>query len=234
MKITYIHHSSFVVEDKTENGHQIVLIFDYFEGTLPEFSPEAYLYVFASHKHADHFNLSIFDLRKKYRNVTYILGNDIRLNEKYLERNGIDIRVKEQIITAKSHICIELGDMVVETLKSTDQGVAFMAAYDCRTIFHAGDLNWWHWKGYTEQSNRIMGERYREEIDRLKGRHIDVAFIPADPRLEEFYDLGIRYFLEHVGADVVYPMHLWEHYEIADSLTHQYACVKSPVCAQNM
>ena len=58
MKITYIHHSSFVVEDKTENGHQIVLIFDYFEGTLPEFSPEAYLYVFASHKHADHFNLS--------------------------------------------------------------------------------------------------------------------------------------------------------------------------------
>ena len=45
MKITYIHHSSFVVEDKTENGHQIVLIFDYFEGTLPEFSPEAYLYV---------------------------------------------------------------------------------------------------------------------------------------------------------------------------------------------
>ena len=106
MKISYIYHSSFVVEEQLKNGHQMVLIFDYFEGKLPEFSPEAYLYVFASHKHGDHFNLCIFDLIKRYRNVTYILGNDIKLNEKYLVRNGVDPAVRECIISAKSHMTI--------------------------------------------------------------------------------------------------------------------------------
>lgn len=229
MEITYIHHSSFVVREQLHSGQKIALLFDYFEGTLPEFEPDIHLYVFASHKHADHFNLCIFELWKKYKHVTYILGNDIKLNDKYLERNGIDTRVKDCIVTAKSHVEIELQDLTVETLRSTDQGVAFVVTFDGRTIYHAGDLNWWHWKGYTDNGNRIMGERYRQEIDRLIGRHIDVAFIPTDPRLEEFYDLGIKYFIEKVGADIIYPMHLWDHYETAERLAQEYPCVKNVV-----
>ena len=42
MKITYIHHSAFLVE--TESAY---LLFDYFQGKLPEFSEEKPLYVFA-------------------------------------------------------------------------------------------------------------------------------------------------------------------------------------------
>ena len=35
MKITYIHHSSFSVELERS-----VLLFDYFQGEIPEFDPE--------------------------------------------------------------------------------------------------------------------------------------------------------------------------------------------------
>lgn len=30
---------------------------------------------------------------------------------------------------------------------STDEGVAFLVTAEGRTVFHAGDLNWWHWEG---------------------------------------------------------------------------------------
>ena len=64
MKITYIHHSSFLVE--TESAY---LLFDYFQGKLPEFSEEKPLYVFASHRHPDHFSKVIFDLEEKHPNI---------------------------------------------------------------------------------------------------------------------------------------------------------------------
>ena len=56
MKITYIHHSAFLVE--TESAY---LLFDYFQGKLPEFSEEKPLYVFASHRHPDHFSKITFE-----------------------------------------------------------------------------------------------------------------------------------------------------------------------------
>ena len=54
MKITYIHHSSFLVEME-----QIALLFDYFEGEIPEIRQDQLLIVFASHRHGDHFSPGI-------------------------------------------------------------------------------------------------------------------------------------------------------------------------------
>lgn len=51
MKVTYIHHSSFLVE--TDENY---FLFDYFEGELPEFKEDKPLLVFASHRHGDHFH----------------------------------------------------------------------------------------------------------------------------------------------------------------------------------
>ena len=68
MKITYIHHSAFLVE--TESAY---LLFDYFQGKLPEFSEEKPLYVFASHRHPDHFSKVIFELEEKHPKIHYIL-----------------------------------------------------------------------------------------------------------------------------------------------------------------
>ena len=58
MKVTYIHHSSFLVE--TDENY---FLFDYFEGELPEFKEDKPLLVFASHRHGDHFSPVIFARR---------------------------------------------------------------------------------------------------------------------------------------------------------------------------
>ena len=59
MKITYINHSCFSVE--LDN---CILLFDYFDGSIPKFDNNKKIYVFSSHSHHDHYNKSIFDLRK--------------------------------------------------------------------------------------------------------------------------------------------------------------------------
>lgn len=57
MKITYIHHSAFLAE--TEHA---CLLFDYFKGSLPKLPEGKRLYIFASHRHPDHFSKVIFDI----------------------------------------------------------------------------------------------------------------------------------------------------------------------------
>lgn len=84
MKITYIHHSSFSVELERS-----VLLFDYFEGEIPEFDPEKSVYVFASHKHHDHYDKKIFELAERYPHILFILSGDICMNSKYMDRIGI-------------------------------------------------------------------------------------------------------------------------------------------------
>ena len=54
-----------------------------------------------------------------------------------------------------------------------------------------------------------MTLRYRHEIDKMKGIHIDAAFVPLDPRQGEHYKDGLLYFLENIDCGTVYPMHYW-------------------------
>ncbi|MFQ9345343.1 MAG: MBL fold metallo-hydrolase [Coprococcus sp.] len=56
MRVTYIGHSGFSVELESH-----ILLFDYYEGTMPEFDPAKKLLVFASHSHPDHFNREILE-----------------------------------------------------------------------------------------------------------------------------------------------------------------------------
>ena len=58
-------------------------------------------------------------------------------------------------------------------------GIAFLVRCDGITLFHAGDLNWWHWEGEPDGENREMGAL--QAADQAGGRKIDLAFIPVDP-----------------------------------------------------
>ena len=62
MKITYIHHSSFLIELET-----MTLLFDYTEGVLPEIRRDKPLLVFASHRHGDHYSEKVLDLIREYK-----------------------------------------------------------------------------------------------------------------------------------------------------------------------
>jgi L-ascorbate metabolism protein UlaG (beta-lactamase superfamily) len=226
LQVTYIHHSCFVVElDHT------ILVFDYFpaeaveqvayQGVMPTLDAAKEIFVFASHCHRDHFSLEVLRWAKKYPHICFVLSKDIRLGNHYLQRNGIDPTVKEQIRFVTPRNRYQVGDITVDTLRSTDAGVAFVVEAEGQRIYHAGDLHWWNAGMENELNAKVIGNAYKKEINCLKNRHIDVAFVVLDPRLGEGYALGMEYFLQHVEADVVFPMHLWKQYDLIQRLRHK-------------
>ena len=206
MKITYIHHSAFSVETG-----KLSMLFDYFEGTLPEFPQDKPLYVFASHRHPDHFSKVVFDLAEKYQDISFILSSDI-----WKKRIPESLREKTYFLAPGEKKTI--GDMTVEAFKSTDEGVAFWCTADGMEIYHAGDLNHWYWEGEEEQWNTDMTAAYRSEIGKMEGRTADVAFLPLDPRLEQWFYLGIDDFMKVSDARHIFPMHFWGQFDVAKKL----------------
>ena len=211
-RITYVYHSCFTVElDHT------VLIFDYVQGTLPEFDHDKTVYVFASHRHPDHFKPKVFELVKIYPKVHFFLSDDIRQSSTWFARLRItDKDLKDYVTVIRPNRKITYAGMTIESLKSTDEGVAFIVTAEDRTVYHAGDLNWWHWEGEPDQENQDMAEQYKAEIDQSAGRSFDAAFVPLDPRLQDAYGYGMDYFLTHTKANAVFPMHMWDKYDWID------------------
>lgn len=214
MKITYIHHSSFCVE--LENS---ILLFDYFKGELPKFDTNKKLYVFASHFHEDHFNKCIFDIQNVHPDVTYILSKDIkRHRSKYIKaaKNSVILNFNENI---------SIDDMKIKTLESSDIGVAFLIKIEGKVIYHAGDLNWWHWEGEnSDEENKYAENKFKDGIDKIKDLDIDLAFVPLDPRQGDFYYLGFNYFMENTNTKVAFPMHMWGDFSLCKTFkSSEYA-----------
>lgn len=206
MKVVYIHHSGFYVETD-----QAGLLFDYFEGSLPRIPEDRPLYVFASHRHPDHFSRVIFDLADGTRDVTFILSSDIW-------KRRVPEELKERVVFMGPDEKREIGAVTLETFRSTDEGVAFWCTLGGKQIYHAGDLNHWYWEGEEEQWNRNMTEAYRNEMEKMAGRTADAAFLPLDPRLEQWFYLGIDDFMKKADARVIFPMHFWKQYDVTEKL----------------
>ena len=210
MTVTYLYHSGFVVE-----FDDIVLVFDYYKGELPETVRGKKLYVFSSHYHKDHFQYKVFDWALEY-DATYVLSKDIRTKGP----EGRTVKVKR-----RQNLSVD--ELQIQTLRSTDEGVAFLVRVKGITLYHAGDLNWWHWEEEGPEYNEKMKRDYQAEIGTIEGEHIDLAFVPLDPRLEEAYGWGIDYLMRHTETIRLFPMHLWGGYKtiprfIADPLSEDY------------
>ncbi len=202
MKITYLEHSGYMAEVEGR-----ILVFDYYKGTLPKLPEKAKIYVFASHVHSDHFNKQIFDWQGRYTDIHYILSDDIKADAPE-GRCTLIGPCRE----------ITLDGMEIRTLKSTDEGVAFLVRVGEQVIYHAGDLNWWHWEEESVEYNEMMRCRFLHEMEKIEGEVIDVAFLPLDPRQEEQYAWGFDYFMRHTRTGCAFPMHFWGQYEICDRL----------------
>lgn len=210
MKVTYIQHSGFMVELE-----ECVLVFDYYRGELPPVQKDKKLYVFASHSHYDHFQEAVFDWEKEYPQIQYILSDDIQAEK---AANRTFMAPEEEL---------ELGNIRIKTLRSTDEGAAFFVSVrdgaegQVRNIFHAGDLNWWHWEEKGPAYNQEMEKNFKQALMPVEGAHIDAAFLPADPRLGGAYYWGLDWFMRHTDTKRVYPMHLWRRYWVIDRLMEQ-------------
>lgn len=232
MKVTYLYHSGFLVQTASA-----AYLFDYIKGKLPEIPAGLPLYVFASHSHRDHYVSAIYQDPIAGRTRNYILATEIaeHPDEDPHRRKGYET-YKDKILMIAPQETLYLapgtdsgadscaaapgtdqGERIrVRALRSTDEGVAFCVYDPEGAIYHAGDLHWWHWEGEPDDENREMGENYRHEIDLLAGEHFKAAFVPLDPRLENAYWYGMRYFMDHVGADHVFPMHAFKDYALVD------------------
>lgn len=200
MKITYIHHSGFLVETD-----RCYYLFDYEKGCLPEMDAAKPVFVLSSHGHGDHYNTEIFSMLKAtgMEHVRAILSDDIAMP------------TDTDVLPVAPEREYPLGPrQKLMTLRSTDLGVAFLIEDQDRLIYHAGDLNDWVWDEETDAYNEEMTANYRKQIrllsEKLQGREIDVAFVVLDPRQEKDYDRGMVYFLENIPAKQVYPMHYWD------------------------
>ena len=199
MKITYIHHSGFLVETD-----RCYYLFDYEKGSLPEMDVTKQIFVLSSHGHHDHYNAEIFSVLNNYgmQNISAILSDDIETPE--------NVDVLQVAAGNEYHLSLE---QTLTTFESTDVGVAFLIEDKGEIIYHAGDLNDWVWEEESDSYNEQMTKDYRKQIkllsEKLNGREIDVAFVVLDPRQEKDYDKGMCYFLEHIPVKEVYPMHYW-------------------------
>lgn len=209
MKVTYLRHSGFLLEME-----DIYCLFDYYKGDFPDWNRDKKMAVFVSHGHYDHFGKEIFRLREIFPEICFILSSDIDPSA-YLNAG---FSACHDIISVDPNEEKEIFGMKVRTLRSNDQGVAYLVRSGNRTIYHAGDLNWWHWEEESEVFNKMIRRTYQAEINKLQGEKIDIAFVPVDPRLGEQYCWGLDCFMKRTDVKHVFPMHFWGNYDIFDRL----------------
>ncbi|MCI8891298.1 MAG: MBL fold metallo-hydrolase [Eubacterium sp.] len=222
MKVTFLHHSSFLVE--LEHTY---LLFDYFAGsrvngfhftgTIPKLASGKELYVFASHKHHDHFDMDTLKLADQYPNVHFIFSKDCKMSRNFLKKHGYPDLITEKITYTAPEKKYEVGSIKVRTLTSTDAGVAFSVTAEDQQIYHAGDLNWWHWEGVGDLINGRMERMFKREMRKIADEHFHLAFVLLDPRQGKDAFKGFGYFMQNIDADHVFPMHMWQDYSLIEA-----------------
>lgn len=216
MKVTYIDHSGFLLETE-----KVSFLFDYYRGEVPEMKQENPIVVFVSHKHQDHYNPEIFRFIHKYPRIHYVLSKDVPVKRQIMKykEEGIDLESHITVVRKNTTQTFSLFNgeaLEITTLKSTDEGVAFLLSCGGHTYYHAGDFNLWLWEEETKQYNENMTKAYYRELEKLKGLSIDVSFVPLDARQGKAAFCGMESFLEYTQSRIVFPMHFWGEYEIID------------------
>jgi L-ascorbate metabolism protein UlaG (beta-lactamase superfamily) len=163
-------------------------------------------YIFVSHSHHDHFNKVIFEWEDYCQNCTYILADQVELDE--------ELSSKDNLYQMKLDQQLRLQDLIVKTYGSTDEGVSFLLKTEGLNIFHAGDLNWWKWKKFSPKVQKREEREFKREIEKIKGEEVDIAFVPVDPRLEENYYLAGKYFIEQIKPEIFIPIHFSSNFKI--------------------
>lgn len=212
-KIYYIYHSGFAI--KTKNHF---LVFDYYKEPMENdknkeqsriLSPGNIkdmknVFVFSSHSHEDHFNSSILDWADYNSDIQYIFSKDIRI-----EKNKSNYSFLEE---GEEKL---FKDVYIKAYGSTDIGISFLVKVDGITIFHAGDLNLWHWKEDSLEEQSVAASSFKAHIEKLtEEKSIDIAFFPVDPRLQEFYCVGGEYFAKKIHPKLLIPMHFGDNVTI--------------------
>ena len=157
-------------------------------------------YVLASHTHPDHFNPRVLTWRKECAHIQYLLDEGIAS-----KAHG----VKNAAFLKKGSVYQD-GYLYVRAFGSTDIGISFYLEAEGVKLFHAGDLNCWHWmdeadSAYVQQARQAFFDEMREIADSIP--ELDLAFFPVDARMGSGYDEGALYFIQTMRPKCFVPMH---------------------------
>lgn len=203
MQVYFLHHSAVCV--KMEKS---LLIFDYYlpdlgdgmkQGSISdkEIEEAERVYVFASHVHHDHYNPYIFKWDRLNENIVFVLDDTIKGTH---ERAVKMMRGDE----------FSDGYIKVTEFGSTDIGGSFYVECEGKSIYHAGDFNFWHWRDEgDEKYSRQMKIYFERELKFLRNKveSIDVAFFPVDKRMGSDFDEGADMFIETMKPEMFVPIH---------------------------
>ena len=206
--VVHYYHSGFSVA-----SGDTLLVFDYWRGEDMELTEDRQLseeqirsfpnvVVFISHEHIDHLDPIVFTW-KDLTNVSYIVSSDM----------PVGTRGKRM---APGDTYSPVPGVDVTAYDSTDLGVSFLVDFNGLRVFHAGDLNFWHWR--EESSMQDIEEadaEFRKVVSTISGQDIDIAFFPVDPRQGAMYEAGANYFIMSVKPQILVPMHYFHRADVA-------------------
>lgn len=212
MKLDYIYHSGFALE-----AEGTTVIIDYYKDS----SPDAYnqgivhdrllqrpgkLYVLSSHFHPDHFNREVLAWREQRPEIRYVFSQDILKHRRATADEATYLRKGD---------CYQDEAIRIEAFGSTDVGISFLIDLQGVRLFHAGDLNNWHWSEESTPAEIRKAEGdFLAEVALLqqKAPQVDVALFPVDSRMGKDYMRGAGQFVERIKTGLFVPMHFGEDY----------------------
>ena len=222
--VTHYYHSGFSVACE-----DTMLIFDYWLGEGEELAeqyrvtPETLrsykqIYVFISHDHPDHMDPVVFTW-KDVPGIQYIVSSDMPVGTRGRRMAPGDV--------------IRFSDDVeVSAFDSTDLGVSFLVDFKGLQVFHAGDLNFWHWREEsTMQEIEEADAEFRKAVQPISKEKIDVAFFPVDPRQGAMFDAGANYFILTAKPRILIPMHYFHRTDTALDYARTASCRTTEVIA---
>ena len=222
--ITHYYHSGFSVASL-----KTLAVFDYWRGERGELTPDKQLtveklkkyesvFVFISHEHIDHLDPIVFSWSEA-GNVSYIVSSDMPVGTRGKRMAPGDT--------------LKLNDeLSVTAFDSTDLGVSFLADFNGIRVFHAGDLNFWHWRDEsTMQEIEEADAEFRKAVVPISKEPIDVAFFPVDPRQGNMFEAGANYFILSVKPRILIPMHYFHRAETALDYARTASCRTTEVIA---
>lgn len=220
MKITYLHNSAFALE---WSDHFVII--DYYKHTPGSsirdgvLRPQDFLKyprvsVLATHGHGDHYNPVVLTW-SQHREIDYVFGYDM---EKKVNQPGAHFM--------RPGDWIQLGDLTITAFGSTDAGVSYHLKKGNLSLFHAGDLNNWHWQEEsTAQEIAIAETDFLREL-RVVSLHtlpLDVAFFPIDPRMKTDIHKGALQFVQQTRPTRLIPMHFGQFFPLTDKIREDLA-----------
>ena len=212
MKITYIYHSGFIIESE-----KATIIIDYFRDSANEIvfhslcSFPGKLYVLSSHWHPDHFSKEVLKWKSLRPDIQYVFSKDI-LKRRLATQDDADYMIKGNVW--------QDDNIRIKAFGSTDVGISFLIETGGKKIFHAGDLNNWHWdEESTPEEIQVSERHFLREIKTLNNEthSLDAAMFPVDCRLGKNYMRGAEQFVDLFRVGIFIPMHFGETYKEADA-----------------